>query len=192
MKHFCYFIVLFCYQSLLKYAVSNYILSCPQFFVTEVFYFSLLNSYQLNTSFPAFKQFFALQPTAPKKSTLSYPSTLYSTNIPFLCPSYTTFPPSKASRYHVQHSLAIYSAQPIQPSLHRKPVITMYNIPWPYTLPNLSNLPSIESQSLPCTTFLGHILCPTYTTFPPSKATPNRVQHSSATCFFCCCFLSLP
>ena len=140
MKHFCYFIVLFCYQSLLKYAVSNYILSCAQFFVTEVFYFSLQNSYQLNTSFPAFKQFFALQSTAPKNQHCLIP--LHYTLKTFLCFLYRQLISTQ-----IQRPWDISSAHPIQTSLHRKPVVTMYNIPWPYTLPNLYNLPSIESHS---------------------------------------------
>jgi len=103
---------------------------------------------------------------------------MYNVPQPFflLCPSSTTFPPSKANHNPCTTFLShlFYSVHPLQPSLHRKPIITHVqpSLAIFSTFPILYNLPSIESQSwpmynIPWPSFLP---CPSSTTFPPSKA----------------------
>ena len=129
------------------------------------------------------------------------PSRPYSTNIPFftpskathdpcttftglffpLCPSSTTFPPSKASHDPCTTFTGqfLHSVHPLQPSLHRKPLMTHVQTSLAIfpLCPSSTTFPPSKAHHNPCTTFLGHFFCFAHTVIPykhfsisPSKA----------------------
>ena len=107
-----------------------------------------------------------------------------------LCPFSTTFPPSKANHNPCTTFTGhfFYFFHPLQPSLHRKPIMThvQHSLAIFSTLSILNNLPSIESTSLPTYNVPRPFFCFAHTDIlhKHSSICPSKANYDPCTTIF--------